>query len=238
MEKDGFLNLSGHHLQVFLAIFDTDSVTKAAELLGCNQSTISYSLDKLRTCLEDPLFVKSGRNIVASERAIVLAPMIRSQLAGLENLSNAGKFSPDNETIPLTIATNTIEFLPQCETIFNMVAEQAPQMAVKFMDLGPRENIGHYLESAKADLILASHLVQCPTELNTKSVLKDRRVCFYDPEYGKPVLSLDKYCEARHAILDFGGNIKSAIDVFFGRAKPKPQDSVIRTECTDPGSTC
>lgn len=214
MDNEGFLNLNGHLLRVFLAIFETNSVTKAADMLGCSQSTISYSLDKLRTCLDDQLFVKSGRSIVASERAIALAPNIRAQLAGLESLSSIERYLPEQETKPITIATNANEFLPQCQKLLDLVRQQAPKVPVKFISLGPREDMNVKLESGGVDVAVVARLSQIPSEINTKPLMQDRRVCFFDPEERGAVRSLDKYCEASHAILDFGGNTKSAIDVF------------------------
>ena len=214
MDNNGYLNLNGHLLKVFLAIYDTNSVSKAAIEVGLNQSTISYSLEKLRACLDDPLFIKSGRGITATERAIALAPGIRSQLAGLEELANKENYIPELETQPVTIATNVTEFLPQCEQLYKMLTNIAPNMPIRFLDLGARENISPYLESGFVDLIWAGRLSQCPPDVNTKMIMRDQRVCFYDPAVRGPVKSLDAYCESAHAIQDFGGNTPNAIDAF------------------------
>ena len=42
------------------------SVTAAADELGVTQSAVSHALQKLRAIVRDPLFVKSGRGIVAT----------------------------------------------------------------------------------------------------------------------------------------------------------------------------
>ena len=52
-------------LRVLVTVVDTGSVTGAAQHLDVTQSAVSHQLDKLRAIVRDPLFVKSGRGIVA-----------------------------------------------------------------------------------------------------------------------------------------------------------------------------
>jgi len=77
------LDLDGHLLQLLLAVVEAGSVTGAAQRLGVTQSAVSHLLDKLRTITGDPLFVKSGRGIVATARAEELAAQARGIIARL-----------------------------------------------------------------------------------------------------------------------------------------------------------
>lgn len=70
------------------------SVTGAANRLGVTQSAVSHILDKLRLAVGDPLFVRSGRGIVPTERAIALHEPIRSVLDELKGLTNERVFDP------------------------------------------------------------------------------------------------------------------------------------------------
>ena len=60
------LNIDGHLLNTLVAVVEAGSVTGAAQRLGVTQSAVSHLLDKLRQITGDPLFVKSGRGIVAT----------------------------------------------------------------------------------------------------------------------------------------------------------------------------
>ena len=42
------LDLDGHLLTLLLAVYDEQSVTRAAQRLGVTQSAVSHGLDKLR----------------------------------------------------------------------------------------------------------------------------------------------------------------------------------------------
>jgi hypothetical protein len=66
MSELDHLDLDGHLLRLLLAVVDEGSITRAAQRLGVTQSAVSHLLDKLRAIVGDPLFVKSGRGIVAT----------------------------------------------------------------------------------------------------------------------------------------------------------------------------
>ncbi|EPC3545060.1 LysR family transcriptional regulator, partial [Aeromonas hydrophila] len=71
-------------LTVFDMLMQERNVTRAAERLHLSQSTVSHALGRLRTALDDPLFVMSRREMMPTERAKALAGPVRQALAMLE----------------------------------------------------------------------------------------------------------------------------------------------------------
>ena len=55
-------------LRILKLVHAHQSFSKAADSLGANQSTISYAIARLREVFHDPLFVRQGGGIVATER--------------------------------------------------------------------------------------------------------------------------------------------------------------------------
>ncbi len=103
------LALDGHGLQVFLAVLETGSVTAAAEALGVSQSAVSHTLEKLRGLLHDPLFVKSGRGIVATAHAAALAEPARRLLDDMTAFTRGSRFEPKEADLVLTVAANDFQ---------------------------------------------------------------------------------------------------------------------------------
>ncbi len=221
MTEANYLNLNGHLLKVFLAIYDTNSVSKAAEKFDLNQSTISYSLEKLRDCLGDPLFVKVGRGIAPTDRAIMLVPHIRVQLAGLEGLVSNPKFQPNRDDTRITIASNVTEVLPQFDRLYRSIRENAPNMPVRFLDMGPRQNVGNLLDSGTADLVVTVRMQEYPVVLCAHTLFSEEMLCYYDSSVRGPITSANEYYEANHAALDFGGKSASAVDQILGDQSPQ-----------------
>ena len=103
------LDLDGHALRLFVAVLEEGSVSGAAARLGLTQSAVSHALTKLRAILNDPLFVKSGRGIVATAHAQALADPARRLIAGLKDFSRAAAFDARATDLSLTVAANDLQ---------------------------------------------------------------------------------------------------------------------------------
>src|SRR6478609_10415531 len=79
-------SLSNLDLNLFLLLhtmFEENSTTRAAKRLSVTQSAVSNGLARLRAALGDPLFVRSGRGLVATPRADELRPLIAQAIGQL-----------------------------------------------------------------------------------------------------------------------------------------------------------
>ena len=213
MENIDQLNLTGKQLKLFLAVFDSNSVSRASEQLGLNQSTVSYGLDRLRDVLGDPLFVKSGRGITPTDRSIMLAPIIRSIVQNMESLAGPARYDPRLDRTTIAISANVMELLPTLRRLFFRLREEAPHARVRLLELGSRDNIRHLLDDNMVDLVISIRSLHLANSLKAETVLESEIVCFYDPNERGPIKSIEDYAKADHAALDFGGESKSTIDL-------------------------
>ncbi|MHA7879845.1 MAG: LysR family transcriptional regulator [Saccharospirillum sp.] len=83
--RDFDLNL----LVVYSAIMEHRSIAKAADELGLSPSAVSHALGRLRTMLNDPLFYRSAKGLVPTERAKALLIQVEEGLSSLSNAINA-----------------------------------------------------------------------------------------------------------------------------------------------------
>jgi DNA-binding transcriptional LysR family regulator len=91
MRRIDHSSLDGRLLRLLLAVVETGGITAAAQRLGVTQSAVSHLLDKLRAITGDPLFVKSGRGVVATAHALRLAQDARELLVAMERFATAGQ---------------------------------------------------------------------------------------------------------------------------------------------------
>ena len=70
-------------LTVFEAVFETSSITRAAERLALSQSATSHALTRLRDTCRDDLFVRVGQGIVPTPVAQRIYPDVRAALDSL-----------------------------------------------------------------------------------------------------------------------------------------------------------
>ena len=63
-------------LPIFVALMEERSVTRAAQRLGMTQPALSNALARLRTTLQDQLFVRARYGIQPTPIALALAPAL------------------------------------------------------------------------------------------------------------------------------------------------------------------
>lgn len=205
-------HLSGRLLKVFITVFDEMSVSKAATQLQSSQSTVSHNLEKLRSIFGDTLFLQSGRGIIPSARAEILAPKIRLLLAELETLAAGSEYDPVKDQEAFTIATNGSTLAPELDQVRKLIWSKIPDKKLIFRELGSRGNLEFTLDKGKADIAVTARPLPYPDLLVNQELFAEESVIFYDPESRQPIETIDDYCNARHVSLDFGGSVKSVVE--------------------------
>ncbi len=206
-------SLDGRLLRLFLEVYECNSVSRAAERLGLTQSTVSHGLERLRRALEDPLFVKDGRNIVPTAQADFLAPRMRAALSALESLVESQEFVPSREVRPVAIACNAHELQQEIPALVRRLREDAPDLPVRIVPMGRNGIIRALLDDPSVDMAIGVRTGSHPQEFESMLFLSDRMAVFYDATKRGPVESLEEFASARHAVLNFGGGRPSLLDV-------------------------
>lgn len=83
-----------HGLELLSEILRTGQLSSAADSLAIDVSTASRQLASLREVLNDPLFMRSGKTLVPTERMLALAPHIEEILRSVSHLGDQQVFSP------------------------------------------------------------------------------------------------------------------------------------------------
>ena len=146
--RDLDLNL----LRLFDAVYRTRNVSRAAELLDLTQPAASQGLSRLRTLVQDPLFMRSAGGMQPTPKAQRLAGPVRQALATLEDaLGESAGFDPARSGRTFHIHMSDIgesRFLPELMTVLR---ERAPGVRVETRPV-PREQITEALDAGRIDL--------------------------------------------------------------------------------------
>lgn len=171
------LDLDGRALRLFLAVLEEGSVSGAAARLGLTQSAVSHALTKLRAILRDPLFVKSGRGIVATAHAEALADPARRLIASLKDLSRAAEFDARATHLALTIAANDLQrdlVLPPL-----LAALQQSFASVRLRIVPSDQPTPDMLREERCDLVISPFPPE-GVDILQKRLFGAEYVCFYD----------------------------------------------------------
>lgn len=212
MKKIDFLALDGRLIRLFLTVYDCLSITRSAELLDTTQSNVSHGLDRLRLILNDPLFIRAGRGMSATEEAERLVPAMRQLLNDMGQLVEPRVYQPLQDQSWFTVAGNDFEIEAIVSPLYMALKQQAPEIRLRVLQLGSTAEITHLLRQGKIDLILAPTITSNADDLRQQLLFEDPMTCFFDANTQQPPTTLKRYLGSPHVQIGFGGNIRSMID--------------------------
>ncbi len=130
------LNLLG----LFEVVLEELHVGRAAERLNLSSSAVSHGLGRLRLLLNDPLFLKTPKGVVPTERALILAETINDILTNARRLiANAQPFDPATSRRRFVIGTQdaaTNELLP---SLLAEIGRVAPMVDIGLRTVLPNQ---------------------------------------------------------------------------------------------------
>jgi DNA-binding transcriptional LysR family regulator len=182
------------------AILQTQSVSKAATLVGLSKPAASHALARVRTQLGDPILVRAGQGWVLTERARSIAPRVRAALLETQSLLKAERaFDPKLLRREFRIhATDHMLSLLGLQ-LGHAVTAAAPAVVLRFLPLDIDE-----ATALRVDIDLALGVFSdLPPELRMQKLFDDRYVCV--ARAGHPTirgpLSIDQYVALRHVVV-------------------------------------
>ncbi|MEE9492929.1 MAG: LysR family transcriptional regulator [Gammaproteobacteria bacterium] len=142
-------------VKAFIAIADTGSFSKAAELLFLTQPAVSKRLQLLETSLNTRLFDRIGRTITLTEAGKMLLPRARKILVDIEDSIRAVTNLSTEITGELRFATSHHIGLHRLPNILKGFSHQYPdvRLNISFMD---SENACQLVESGELELAVVT----------------------------------------------------------------------------------
>jgi DNA-binding transcriptional LysR family regulator len=144
-------------LRVLHMLLTSGSVSRTADLLAQSQPSASASLRRLRDIFGDPLLVRSGAHMVASERGAALLPVIGRILDEIGLIIEPGEtFEPATSHRRLRMVTANCFapfFLPR---ISELIRRKAPGIKVDYCSMHAETELMHGLEGGEIDLVIGN----------------------------------------------------------------------------------
>ncbi len=195
MNKLDWSDLDARLLQWLVAVVDAGSVTGAAQALGVTQSAVSHQLDRLRAITGDPLFVKSGRGIVATARAQALAHEARELLRQLQGFVHVGAFDPARWHQQITIAANDFQRDVLLPPLMQRLRSAAPGLSLRIIPSGVPSL--EMLRQEHCQLVISPRPPDGADVLQ-KRLFEDEYRVFYDPAVRDAPTGEADYLAAEH----------------------------------------
>ncbi len=210
MNRNDLRRVDLNLLIVFETLMHERSVTRAAEKLFLGQPAISAALARLRTLFDDPLFVRTGRSMEPSARAMEIFALLSPALDSISTaVSRAADFDPATSTAVFRIGlSDDVEFglLP---ALLRRLRAEAPGVVLVVR----RTNyllMPNLLASGEISVGVA-YTDELPANAKRKTLRRSKsKVLRADSVPG--ALSLDDYCARPHALVSFAGDLGGFVD--------------------------
>ena len=195
MKKIDPLSLDGHLLKLLVTVIEQGSVTGAAHALGVTQSAVSHQIDRLRALVNDALFVKSGRGIVPTARAELLAQEARKLLVQIKRFSEVEGFEPARLDRCFTIAANDLQRDLLLPALLDRMRKIAPKVTLRVLPSDvPSADM---LRAEDCELVISPRPPDATDIVHTRLFVDTYRV-FYDANVRKAPRNLKQYLQAEH----------------------------------------
>lgn len=196
-------------LVLFEAVFAEQHVGRAAQRLSLSPSAVSHGIARLRTQLNDPLFLKTPRGVAPSERARALHEPIADVLARVRSvMATAEPFDPATTHRRFVIASPDGSAIVPLPSLLADLAEHAPgidigtrQMMPDVHLARPWEPVMRALDARQVDLA-AITFGDVPQRFWSAPVYEDAFVVASRAGHAfAKAPTLEAYCAARHIVV-------------------------------------
>lgn len=224
MNPLNFRSLDLNLLRVFDQVMAERSLTRAAHKLALTQPAVSNALRRLRDTLGDELIQRSGQGMAPTPRALAIWPSVREALQQLQTALSPSSFvaAEAKSTFVLSMADATAaELMPG---LIDILEKEAPGVSMRVLPLTTRDP-RRLLEEETADLVVGyfpTVLADLTAREQGGAAVAFSHQRLYDGEYvcvmrlrhplAKGLLTLERFCAARHMLVSFSGRPFGFID--------------------------
>lgn len=203
------LKLDLNLLKVFEATYRLRNLNEVGQYMNLSQPAVSHALRRLRTSVQDRLFIRTATGLEPTVRSEEMIQPIREAMLLIEDtLSKSVEFSPpacQRQFVLLLSDVGELVFLPR---LLERLRREAPLAQVTVMQAS-RTRYDELLRDRDADLAVG-HLPRLNANLKQRPLFNERYVILRRrPPNGADTstISLKEYCEASHLVVDPPGAI-------------------------------
>ena len=171
-----------HQLELFLAVMDSPSMTRAAEKVFLSPGAVSLQLHNLADELHTELFVRSGKRLIPTPAALRLAEHAKTLVELTHQIKQEFENDVAKDTRPFNFATGVTTLIYQLGKPLRQLRKQYPKAQIR-VSVSVTEETVRGLHDRRFDLGLIS--LPVPEENLTIIPLFDEELLIVGPATNK-----------------------------------------------------
>ncbi|WP_312409851.1 LysR family transcriptional regulator [Pseudescherichia sp.] len=188
-------------VKVFVAIYEQESVSGAADLLNITQPSVSYALKKMRDELNDELFIRQNTGMKPTRQAVEIYRTFSKAVGEIDAVVSSRKsFDHRTSRHKFVIAMSDLGEHYYLPLIFREITRVAPGVEIEILPLEIAK-LQEWLDKGFVDAAIcnrtyAVHDVHCDI------LLRDRYVCLKGNAHTRvsDVITLTQFLEEKHIV--------------------------------------
>lgn len=193
-------------------LVEESSVSRAAERLNLSQSAMSRVLGRLRSLLDDPLFIRQGQYLIPTQKALSVNAALGAPLESFRELLSPFDFEPRFCDQTFKIATTDYAMQTILPYALPRIYEEAPNVAFNFLPL-QHERLEDQLTHDGADLAICRS-TQSLESLQLTTLGRVGVLCLLSKQHplADEQMCLDDYLNYPHAMIAISDGVKALIE--------------------------
>jgi DNA-binding transcriptional LysR family regulator len=208
-------------LLVFHHLLIVKRVSTVANILGMSQPAVSSALGRLRTSLDDELFIRTQSGMTPTPYALQLAEPVAVALDVLQQALNVrGAFDPKTSTRNFTIALTDVGEMYFLPVLVNALATAAPGVTLQIVSVA-QTSLKEDMSTGKVDLAMGL-LPQLQAGFFQQSLFKQKYICLMrkkHPLAARQTVSVSALFSAEHVRVLATGTGHGRIDLVLDKQK-------------------
>lgn len=201
-------------LVAFEALLEERSVTLAAHRLHLGQPAMSAALGRLRIVLEDELFIRMGREMQPTSKAIEIASGILAALQQIRQTLEASQvFEPSASSRRFAIGSSDYTSYVMLPSLLEVCGQSAPHLNFRLIGY-EKDSVGDLLEQGAIDVALGVFPTP-PQQTHHIALFQERFVGIArqgHPSVHQGTMSLKIFASQPHALVTLRRDATGEID--------------------------
>ena len=207
-------------ISVFDEVYQSGSVSKAAERLGVAQSAASTALNKLRRHFDDRLFTRTAQGMLPTPRAQELYPALREVLAQLE-IARGSRVAFDAATAQRSfrICLTDISEVVLLPALLGHLRQAAPGVRIETEIVSTAS--ARRLEDGEVDLAVG-FMPQLDAGFYQQTLFKQNFVCLVARDHPRITgarMTVKRFSSEAHAVVASSGTGHAIVDKTIARQR-------------------
>ncbi|KQW31176.1 LysR family transcriptional regulator [Rhizobium sp. Root274] len=201
-------------LVAFDALMAERSVTRAGVRIGRTQPAMSAALSRLRSLLNDELFIRGPDGLQPTPRAVDLAEPIGHALSQIQKtLEFTQTFEPSQSTATISIGLAEHAAFVLLPRLLAALRHEAPGMVMHVRNLGHRDEAVTLLDSGEVDLTVG--VPHTPAgRILSEPLFEETFVCIVRKDHllASQELTLDAFLQMSHLLVSLESDRFGVVD--------------------------